>query len=72
MCYHSHWPKCFIFGIIVWPRTKVLLKTITLNSSLINILGLEEKINTFAQGMETLETRLTQAQQRASEAETKG
>jgi hypothetical protein len=38
----------------------------------VNVLGLEEKINTFAQGMGTLETRLTTAQQRASEAETKG
>jgi hypothetical protein len=45
---------------------------ITPDNLLINVLGLEEKINTFAQGMGTLETRLTTAQQRASEAETKG
>ena len=35
-------------------------------------IGLEDKINTFAQGVETLEDRLTQAQARATQAEEKG
>ncbi|XP_028390849.1 shootin-1-like isoform X2 [Dendronephthya gigantea] len=52
-------------------KVKDLENELASSNDVCKLKSLEEKINTFAQGMETLEARLTQAQTRASEAEAK-